>query len=169
MTADEFKAKYGARTRAVRKPQRHEEDDIQQECVRWFRDYYPDIAPLLFHPNNEAYFGGYCRTDEERRIKGRRAKEKGVLPGVADLILLYPSKPYHGLCIELKTKKGKQSESQKQWQHVVSQHGYRYDVVRNIKEFRTIIEEYTGRTEADSQERLLERLFGKQIQIHKQK
>ena len=122
MTAEEFRKLHGGRPPGNTG---HEEDCIQMQCVKWFRERMPDLAPLLFHPNNEAYFGGYARTAGERAVKGRRAKEKGVTPGVADLILLYPSPPFHGLCIELKTRSGRQQPGQKEWQEAVEKRHYR--------------------------------------------
>lgn len=167
MTAKEFQERHAKHS--VRKSNRHEEDDIQIECVKWFRDYFPDLAPLLFHPNNEAYFGGYCRTPEERAIKGKRAKDKGVTPGVADLILLYASAPYHGLCIEMKTKTGGQEPPQKEWQKAVEKRFYRYELVRSVEQFQELIETYTGRQAKDHEDAMLEKIFGKPVNIHKGK
>jgi len=164
MTAEEFKAKHAAKPK---KNSRHEEDDIQMKCVAWFRESYPDLAPLLFHPNNEAYFGGFARTPEERAIKGRRAKDKGVTPGVADLILLYARAPYHGLCIEMKTMTGRQEDVQKEWQAAVEKRFYRYEIVRSLEQFQALMEAYTGLGAKDHEEAVLEKIFGKPIKIHK--
>lgn len=165
MTAKEFQEKHSKVQ--TRKSNRHEEDDIQTACVGWFREHYPDLAPLLFHPNNEAFFGGYCRTPEERAIKGRRAKEKGVTPGVADLILLYPSVPYHGLCIEMKTSKGRQEDVQKDWQKAVEKRFYRYEIIRNVEDFKTLIQQYTRTEPKDHEAAMLEKIFGKPVNVHK--
>ena len=166
MTAEEFRKLHGGRPTGNTG---HEEDCIQMQCVKWFRERMPDLAPLLFHPNNEAYFGGYARTAGERAVKGRRAKEKGVTPGVADLILLYPSPPFHGLCIELKTRSGRQQPGQKEWQEAVEKRHYRYEIVRSLDAFRTLILQYTGRSEEDGEAAMLEKIFGKPINIHRKK
>lgn len=165
MTYEDYLAKHPPTK--TRKSNRHEEDDIQTKCVGWFREHYPHIAPLLFHPNNEAFFGGYCRSAEERAIKGKRAKDKGVTPGVADLILLYPSTPYHGLCIEMKTSKGRQEDPQKDWQKAVETHGYRYEIIRDLEHFQKLIIEYTRTDPKDHEEAMLEKIFGRPVHIHK--
>lgn len=165
MTAKEFQEKHSKKT--TRKSSKFEEDNIQMRCVSWFREHYPDLAPLLFHPNNEAYFGGFARTPEERAIKGKRAKDKGVTPGVADLILLFAKAPFHGLCIEMKTMKGSQEPAQREWQRIVERNLYRYEIVRSFEQFQNLIESYTGRKVSDNDEAVLEKIFGKPIKIHK--
>lgn len=67
---------------------------------------------------------------------------EGIVRGVADLLFLYPSQGYHGLCIEMKTAKGRQSDYQKQWQTAVESVGYKYVVCRSQDEFRQIIKDY---------------------------
>lgn len=112
---------------------RHQESRIQQSCVRWFRLQYQRLAKLLFAvPNGGAH----------EAVTGRILKAEGVLAGVADLLLLYPCRGYHGLCIEMKTATGRQSDSQKEWQEAVTAAGYAYAVARSLEKFRTLIEEY---------------------------
>lgn len=112
---------------------RHIESNIQIACVKWFRMRYPQYARLLFAvPNGGA----------RDRITGAIMKAEGVVAGVADLILLLPSGDYHGLCIEMKTKTGRQSESQKTWEGDVICHDYRYAVVRSFDEFQKTIMDY---------------------------
>ena len=105
---------------------RHDESNLQIACVRWFRLQYPSIAPLLFSVPN----GG--RRDA---VTGAIIKAEGAVAGVSDLLLLLPSKNYHGLCIEMKTKTGKQSDAQKVWQKAVEEAGYKYVVVRDRGNF----------------------------------
>lgn len=121
---------------------KHEEANLQRECVTWFRSVYPKYALNLFHPNNEPFFGGSGKTKEQQARSGYLAKTIGVTSGVADLILLLPNTRYHGLCIELKTEKGKQRDTQKTWQDAVESVGYRYVIIRNIFEFKREIVEY---------------------------
>lgn len=131
-----------------------QETYVQQAAVRWFRYEYPDLAKLLVHIPNEGK-----RT--MKWIKGRlvctggiRAKDEGVVKGVADLILFVPSGEYHGLCLETKKedisyKGGKmkktrtyQSPEQKEWQSLVEKQGFKYVVYRNIEEFIAIVKDY---------------------------
>lgn len=114
---------------------RHEESNLQIACVRWFRLQYPSLAPLLFSVPN----GG--RRD---RVTGAILKAEGAVAGVADLLLLVPNIHRHGLCIEMKTPKGRQSPEQKAWQKAVESFGYKYAVVRYFEEFRDLILDYFG-------------------------
>lgn len=131
MRFDEFRRQFN---RTARKPPSDEEHRIQCACVRWFRLKYPRLAARLFAVPN----GG--RRDG---ITGARLKEEGVLAGVTDLILLVPNADYHALLIEMKTPKGRQSESQKAWQWAVAGNDdYLYVVCRSLEEFMKVVEEY---------------------------
>lgn len=112
---------------------RHDESNLQIACVRWFRLQFPSIAPLLFSVPN----GG--RRDA---VTGAILKAEGAVAGVSDLLLLLPSGHYHGLCIEMKTEKGKQSDAQKEWQKAVEAVGYKYAVVRSFEQFADLIDDY---------------------------
>lgn len=111
----------------------HQESRTQIVCVRWFRLQFPKLALLLFSvPNGGA----------RRRVEGAILKAEGSTAGVSDLLLLYPSKGYHGLCIEMKTPKGKQQPSQKRWQLEVENAGYKYVICRSFDDFMTEINSY---------------------------
>ena len=109
------------------------EHRLQCTCVRWFRYQYPPLSALLFAVPN----GG--RRDP---VTGARLKAEGVVAGVADLILFLPSDKHHALCIEMKTPRGRQSSSQKEWQLLVELYGYRYEVVRDFLEFKQLVKSY---------------------------
>lgn len=124
MKFDEFRRQW---SNSVRKPPSDEEHRIQVSCVRWFRMAHPQLTPRLFAVPN----GG--RRDG---ITGARLKEEGVLAGVADLVLLVPNAKYHALLIEMKTPKGRQSDSQRAWQRAVAgNEDYLYVVCRSLEEF----------------------------------
>ncbi len=120
-----------------RHPQRRRPDDeehrIQCACVNWFRLQYPTHATALFAVPN----GG--RRD---RVSGAKLKAEGVLPGVSDLILLLPRGRHHGLLIEMKTERGKQSQAQRDWQRDMVHRGYKYMVIRSIDEFIDRVTDY---------------------------
>lgn len=69
-------------------------------------------------------------------------KAEGTTAGVSDLILLFPSKRYHGLCIEMKWEKGKQQPSQKKWQRAVEEAGFKYVIARSFDQFMDEINTY---------------------------
>ena len=112
---------------------KHEESNLQIACVRWFRYEYPQLAPLLFHVPN----GGHRNTRHAVWLK-----KEGVQAGVADLILLYPSKTHASLCIEMKGKKGRLNSKQKEWGAHASQAGNRYVVCNSFEGFVSIIKSH---------------------------
>ena len=72
----------------------------------------------------------------------KKLKAEGVVAGVSDLILMVPRHGVHGLCIEMKTPKGKQSPNQKTWQKLVEDEGYMYMVVRSFERFEQLMNDY---------------------------
>lgn len=115
---------------------RHPEHQLQTACFQWFNLQYPEFRGLLFAVPNG---GG------RSRIEAALLKAEGVVAGVADMLLLVPSKGYAGLCIEFKaaTKAAHQSEAQKNWERLINKHGaYKYTVVRTFEEFRTLMCNY---------------------------
>jgi len=112
---------------------RHLESAVQKNCVSWFRLQYPKLRKNLIAVPN----GGARNRTEAAIMKG-----EGVTAGVADLVLFYPTPKHHALCIEMKTKDGRQQPSQKQWQQAVEYFGYKYVICRSLDEFRDIIYSY---------------------------
>ena len=114
---------------------RHIESKIQIACKRWFDYQYRQYAPLLFAVPN----GG-----QRGKFEASIMKAEGVTPGVADMILLVPRRGYGSLCIEFKTKTGKQSAKQKEWEAVASACGNKYVIVRNLEQFIRVATAYLG-------------------------
>ena len=115
---------------------RHIESELQRNCIRWFRYQYPNHV-LFAIPN-----GGARNPLEAAILKG-----EGVLAGVADLFLAYPSKNdagsiIHGLFIEIKTSKGKLTEHQEDFGQRVWLIGYDYEVCRSLDEFMKVVRNY---------------------------
>lgn len=131
MTFDEILQKN--RSVKDRKKPTDEEHKIQCACVRWFRLKYPKLQNILFAIPN----GG--RRDA---VTGAKLKEEGATSGVADLILLKSNYQYGALCIEMKTKSGRQSDTQKKWQKEVEATGNKYIVCRSLDEFMKTITDY---------------------------
>lgn len=73
-------------------------------------------------------------------------KSEGVTAGVADVLFLYPNEQYHGLCIEFKTKTGRQQKSQKCFQQSVEAQGYQYAIVRSVDDFIELVKNYIFKT-----------------------
>jgi hypothetical protein len=112
---------------------KHVESKIQIACVQWFNYNYPQYGKLLFHVPN----GG-----QRSKITAAILKREGVVAGVADLILLVPNDTHHGLCIEMKTAKGRQTDNQKYWEQLVIGQGYQYSIVRDLESFIKLVNEY---------------------------
>ena len=108
------------------------EHRLQVACVRWMRFQYPNV--LIFAIPN----GG-----QRNVIVAKKLKDEGVLAGVADLFVMYANKyGYNGLFIEMKTKTGRQTESQKEFEQYCLTHNYMYEVCRSFDEFRIIVSNY---------------------------
>lgn len=112
---------------------RHNESKMQSACVRYFRYAYPQYSHMLFSVPN-----GVATTETQGRI----LKAEGMLAGVSDLLFLVARKGFHGLCIEMKDRKGIQRETQKEWQAKVEQQGYKYIIVRSFDQFQQEMQEY---------------------------
>ena len=120
-----------------------EEHNLQCACVKWFAYQHPELQGLLFAVPN-----GGARS----KATAGKLKAEGVVAGVADLLLLVPNAKvnwyyedvsgYVGLCIEMKTKTGRQSSEQKAWQEKVEAKGYKYAVCRSLEDFINTIENY---------------------------
>ena len=124
---------------------------MQQGAVKWFNLQYPQYRGLLVHIPNEGRRTIKVINGRPVCIGGAKLKAEGLVKGAADLVLFVPNKYFHGLCLETKVelfdystgkeKKTKtyQSPEQKEWQALVESQGYRYEVYRNIDEFRKIV------------------------------
>ena len=127
------------------------ESIVQQGAVKWFNLQYPQYRGLLVHIPNEGRRTIKVINGRPVCIGGAKLKAEGMVKGAADLVLFVPNKYFHGLCLETKVelfdystgkeKKTKtyQSPEQKEWQALVESQGYRYEVYRNIDEFRKIV------------------------------
>lgn len=113
---------------------RQEEHRIQCAIVKWFYYAYPAYrGGCLFAVPN----GGHRNI-----LTARNLKAEGVTSGVSDLLLLVPKRDYHGLCVEVKTPVGRQSDNQKNWQRIIEAQGYKYCIVRSLDEFAELVRWY---------------------------
>ena len=111
----------------------HTESNLQAQCVRWFRLAHRKQSILL----NSVPNGG-----ARNAVTGAIIKREGAVRGVADLELNMARGGWHGLKIEMKTPKGRQSPEQKQWQKAVEEQGYYYAVCRCFDDFYNLVEWY---------------------------
>lgn len=118
------------------------ESQIQVDLIRWWRSVY---APA--HGINEKLLFSVPNEGANNPIRGRHFKDMGLLSGVSDLILLYPSHSpeggvYHALCLELKRARGVQSASQKEWERLVLSTGYAYTCAMGLEQAQEAISAY---------------------------
>ena len=126
MKYDEFK-KMMEREKIRRKP-RHLESAIQQSCVLWFKQAFPNY--LCFSVPN----GG-----SRNALEAANLKREGALAGVSDLIIVAERAV---LFIEMKTAKGRQQPSQVAFQQVVERLGHTYKICRSLTDFQLTIERW---------------------------
>lgn len=113
------------------------EHEIQCAVVKWWR-FYSDMEhrALLFAIPN----GGL-----RNAVTSRRLKAEGVMAGVPDLFLAMPRAPYAGLWIELKSEKGRLSESQTEMLGLLNGQGYLAKVCRGFYAAIDCLKEYAER------------------------
>ena len=116
-----------------RRHPREEEHRLQVACVNWYRLQHRKYADSLIAVPN----GG-----KRDKTTAKKMKAEGQLAGVADLILLKSNRYYGALMIEMKTRTGRQAETQKQWQEYIEQQGYKYVVCRSIEDFMREVNDY---------------------------
>ncbi|TYK35731.1 VRR-NUC domain-containing protein [Bacteroides pyogenes] len=113
---------------------KHEESDMQSEFFNKVFTIFPKLPrKLLFAVPN----GG-----SRNKIEAANMKRQGVTAGVADVILLVPKKGFACLCIEFKTKTGRQSDEQKEFQFQAEKCGSKYVVVRSVEQGLKEVKEY---------------------------
>lgn len=136
-------------TTTNRKKRRLEEETEQKSFFLWLA-YFKKIRSLTYAIPN-----GGSRSKKEiiskgKKIfispEGRRLKDQGVTPGILDIIIFIPSKGYHALIIEMKSKKGKLTPEQEQFIEKVTPLGYCCKVARSWIEAKTYVEEYLDKT-----------------------
>lgn len=108
------------------------EDKVQQEIVMWYRNTYC----LKHHNPRNIIFS--VPNDSKNAVEQMRKIATGLYAGVSDLIMIHFGQVYF---IELKTDTGKQSEKQKDFQLIVENQGFKYYLIRSLKEFQKIITE----------------------------
>jgi hypothetical protein len=99
---------------------------LQAACVKLFKLLKPHEDGRLFLNLN----------NPRSRTNGHFLKGIGLTAGVADMTYLSDK---GAIFLEFKANKGKQSLSQKWWQGVVQEAGYRYEVIRSVEDFQRVV------------------------------
>lgn len=112
------------------------EEALQRDVVQYLKLQYPNLL-FLAVPN-----GGSRHPAEAAKLKGM-----GVLPGVADIIMIwhrdshYIEQPQIG-AIELKVGRNKQTPSQIEFQKRWETCGGKYQVCRSLDEVIAVLKEW---------------------------
>jgi len=128
------------------------EHQIQCAIVEWAR-----VTDLHIGKVDKAKVGDYLikNANEGKRsfFVGKQMKKEGLTPGVSDLFFAFPKNignynmwigPSSGLWLEVKSKKGKLSSSQKIWIERMVEIGYEAKVIRCVDEGIQAIKDYLG-------------------------
>lgn len=108
----------------------------QVKLVNWVRKMYPVESEYMFAvPNGGA----------RNPVVAQKLKAEGVVAGVPDLMLLWPSRGFHGLAIEMK-KTGATwahvSRDQRKWLSMLQAAGYCASVAYGFDNAKEIVKEY---------------------------
>jgi hypothetical protein len=117
------------------------ESHEQAMLVQWWR-----IAGFKLAPN--AVLAAIPNGGARSAVTGARLKAEGVVAGMPDLVLLCARCGRHALFIEMKTKRGRVSESQRGLFPLLEAQGYGVAVCRGWHEAAETVEAYlAGRWE----------------------
>lgn len=103
------------------------EHHLQVSMIQWYNAQYPKLRLNLFAVPNGSNIG---------QRAGAYMRAEGLRSGVSDLIFCYDETAYF---IEIKTPKGKQSDSQKQFQQAMSDNFFEYYIIRTFDDFKLLI------------------------------
>lgn len=103
------------------------EAQIQAECVMWLWNEHPETRGMFFAVTNNS----------EHIARAMQRKSLGLISGVSDTLFMWKGRTY---CFEFKTPIGNQSAAQREWKNKVSNHGFSYDIIRSLDQFKQIIE-----------------------------
>tara|TARA_R110002074_G_scaffold371284_4_gene546358 strand:- start:605 stop:994 length:390 start_codon:yes stop_codon:yes gene_type:complete len=113
------------------------ESKIQEAIIKYLNLAYPDTL--------------YCASAGGLRTSFKQAimmKRTGYMKGFPDIGIYEPRnvcdclEKYHGLFIEVKTKTGRPSKSQLQWQIALRKRHYIAEIVYGFEEAKKVIDKY---------------------------
>lgn len=106
------------------------ENEMLPAMVAWFRENYPEIAPLIVYvPRAE-----------------KAIEKKGATYGSADLIILYPTNGYSSLCVQVLNRTERNSDCHKRWRALVENEGNKCVTIRDLESFVEALEDYLSQS-----------------------
>lgn len=119
------------------------EYSIQASFIRWLSLQYPKLINTrkVFAIPNGGYF---LRKNPKSNFcpEGTRLKRLGLTRGVGDIFVMIAKDCYHGLWIEIKTKTGKQTKEQMEFERSAKDENYLYKIARSLEEAIEIFNKY---------------------------
>ena len=107
-----------------------EEHDFQCECVKWYRETFPEGIIFAVPNCGTRNIGTYYYMLNE-----------GMTPGAPDLVLTKPDGKV--IFVEMKSSKGRLSENQKSIQNQCENISSKlYFVCRSVEEFKSLFKEH---------------------------
>lgn len=125
------------------KPYQGKEEDFQKATALLVA-HYPFLEKLAFHVPNERGAGRKEESNFRRvmAIQRKKLSAQGVKTGISDWIFLVPRGTFHGMVLELKTKKNKTTDSQDEFLEAAAAEGYFAAVIYNLDTFHAVLEWY---------------------------
>jgi len=123
------------------------EHQIQCAIVEWANivdSPYVHSTKDLIHKKIGDFLIKNANEGKRSWAQGKKMKKEGLKKGVSDLFLAIPASNSAGLWIEVKTIKGKISESQEEWLRLMNFAGYGTALIRSVDEGIKTIKNYLG-------------------------
>lgn len=105
----------------------------QITAMEWLRWKHPKIAKVTFHIPNER---------KQNKVFGLVMAHMGVISGVPDLFMAYASQGFYGMFIEMKSKKGKLTNHQKNMIGLLTDNNYLVKVAYGSEQAIQIMSAY---------------------------
>lgn len=102
------------------------ESQLQAKCIQYAWNEHPETRGLIYANYNNPKNAGH----------GAHLKAIGLIKGVADLTILWKGQAHF---VELKTKDGRQSKAQKDWQDLVNSHNFEYHLIRDFETWKKLL------------------------------
>lgn len=102
------------------------ENEMLPMMVSWFRENFPEIAPLMVYVPRA----------------NKTLEKKGATYGSADIILLYPTNGYSALCLQILERTERNSDCHKRWRVLVENEGNKCVTLRDFQTFVEAVETY---------------------------
>jgi hypothetical protein len=124
----------GKTTRSIGLPEyKPSESQICQSFLDFVQKRFPGYLPDIIKIDNEG---------KTSWTEGKRKRREGKVKGASDYFIAIPQNSSHGLWLEIKTERGRESPEQKAFGLARQKRGYQYKCVYGIDEAMKTLETY---------------------------